>query len=220
MIGTLFELLATYVIGFCFMECGPIASGFSYNGEDENGQAKHDKVKSVNIKGLLTSNQVKDFLASWNISVHEWLKYYVYLRLLNNKKRGGTNAFAALMSFSVSAIWHGFYPGFYFFFFGCFIVDLWNKLALKVFSNELVRSILPEKLRNACLTVFYYIPCSYFAIAFKLLNFCDFHPVYMSMSYCVHLFFLLTIPILLALQPRRRNEQSNENKKKEKVKHG
>jgi lysophospholipid acyltransferase len=34
MIGTLFQIMSTYVIGFCFMECGPIASGFSYNGVD------------------------------------------------------------------------------------------------------------------------------------------------------------------------------------------
>ena len=81
--------------------------------------------------GLMTSNRVKDFLASWNISTHLWLKYYVYLRLLNNKNHGSTNAFATFMTFLVSAIWHGFYPGFYSFFFGAFIVDLWNKLASK-----------------------------------------------------------------------------------------
>lgn len=141
-------------------------------------------------------------MGSWNISVHEWLKYYVYLRLLNNKKRGGTNAFAALMSFSVSAIWHGFYPGFYFFFFGTFIVDLWNKLAHKCVGNTF--SFVPTPLQNCFLTVFYYIPCSYFMISFKLLNFEDFHPVYMSMNYSVHLFFLLTIPVLMALQPRKK----------------
>jgi D-alanyl-lipoteichoic acid acyltransferase DltB (MBOAT superfamily) len=46
-------------------------------------------VKSVNIFGLATSFRVKDFLASWNISVHEWLKYYVYLRMLENIKHDG-----------------------------------------------------------------------------------------------------------------------------------
>lgn len=42
MIGTLFQIMSTYVTGFCFMECGTIASGLSYNGEH-----KHDRVKSV-----------------------------------------------------------------------------------------------------------------------------------------------------------------------------
>lgn len=123
MVGTLLLTMSTYVIGFCFMECGPIASGLSFNGVDSKGNAQHDRIKSVLIYGLMTSYRVKDFLASWNISVHEWLKYYVYLRLLDNKKRGKTNAFAALVSFMVSAIWHGFYPGFFSFFFFAFLLD-------------------------------------------------------------------------------------------------
>ena len=35
MFGTLGRNCCTYIVGFCFMECGPIASGFSYNGADE-----------------------------------------------------------------------------------------------------------------------------------------------------------------------------------------
>jgi hypothetical protein len=61
------------------MEAGPIACGLSYNGE-EDGAHKHDRIRSVNVWKLETSLKVKDFLANWNISVHEWLKYYVFLR--------------------------------------------------------------------------------------------------------------------------------------------
>lgn len=150
--------------------------------------------------GLATSTRVKDFLASWNISVHNWLKYYVYLRLLDEKKKGGTNAFAALMSFLVSAIWHGFYPGFYSFFLGAFVLDLWNKLAANCVGGTF--DFLPASIRNVMLTTFYYIGCSYFAIGFMLLNWCDFHPVYMSMGYFFHVFLLTTLPILIMLQPR------------------
>lgn len=44
MIGVLFQMMSTYVIGFCFMECGSLASGFSFNGYDKEGNEKHDKV--------------------------------------------------------------------------------------------------------------------------------------------------------------------------------
>lgn len=162
----------------------------------------HDKIKSVNLVGLITGNKVKDFMSSWNISVHEWLKYYVYLRLLNDKRRGGTNAFAVFMSFTVSAIWHGFYPGYYFFFFGTFIVDMWNKLATPIFAPKF--TWLPTVVQNFCCTVFYYLPCSYFSVAFVLMSAEKFHPVYMSMGYCLHFFFLGTIPILISMQPKRK----------------
>lgn len=171
----------------------------------------HDKIKSVNIKGLIVSSSVKGFMSSWNISVHEWLKHYVYIRLLSDKKRGGTNAFAALMSFTVSAIWHGFYPGYYSFFFGAFIVDLWNKLATPIFAPKF--KWVPPAVQNVCCSIFYYIPCSYFAIAFVLLSFENFHPVYMSMSYYQHVFFLGTIPILIALQPKRKRPPTDEQRK-------
>jgi D-alanyl-lipoteichoic acid acyltransferase DltB (MBOAT superfamily) len=121
LVGVLVMTMSTYCIGFCFMECGMIASGISYNGNDD-----HDRIKSVSIRGLLVSTQVKGFLASWNISVHEWLKYYVYVRMLG---KGKSQAFAAFTAFMVSAIWHGFYPGFYSFFIGAFLLDYQNKLA-------------------------------------------------------------------------------------------
>jgi D-alanyl-lipoteichoic acid acyltransferase DltB (MBOAT superfamily) len=44
MIAVIFNIMSIYVIGFCFMETGIIASGLSYNGTDEHGNAKHDKI--------------------------------------------------------------------------------------------------------------------------------------------------------------------------------
>jgi hypothetical protein len=149
------------------------------------------------IWGLFSSNKVKDFLGSWNISVHNWLKYYVYLRLVNPKERGGTNVFAAFMSFAVSAIWHGFYEGYYFFFFGMFIVDLWNKLATPVIGP--LFSWMPDRLQDFGCLCFYYIPASYYGIAFQLNSFRKFHPVYLQYYYCVDVFFLTTIPVLMLL---------------------
>ena len=119
------------------MECGPIAAGLSFNGYSEvevNGEktkvARHDRVQSAIIWNLETSYTIKDFLASWNISAHDWLKYYIYLRMLPNdkNKRGGVNLGAAMTTFVVSAIWHGFYPGFMMFFVGAGLLDYVAKI--------------------------------------------------------------------------------------------
>lgn len=71
--------MSTYIVGFCLMDTAMIASGIAYNGSKE-GIECHDRIRSVEVYKLETSTRVKDFLANWNISVHEWLKYYVYLR--------------------------------------------------------------------------------------------------------------------------------------------
>lgn len=36
------------------------------------------------------SSNVKDFLASWNMSATLWLKYYVYMRMLPNDRTKST----------------------------------------------------------------------------------------------------------------------------------
>jgi lysophospholipid acyltransferase len=73
--------------------------------------------------GLFWTMKIKYFLSCWNISVHEWLKNYVFMRMLPTGSRGKGIAKASFLTMMVSAIWHGFYPGFFFFFLGAFIMD-------------------------------------------------------------------------------------------------
>merc|ERR1712137_1032638 len=49
----------------------------------------------------------------WNICSGDWLKYYIYLRI-PPKYIKMVNP--VVFTFMVSAFWHGFYPGYYFFF--------------------------------------------------------------------------------------------------------
>lgn len=129
-LGTMIGRMCMYVIGFCLMDCGPIASGFAFNGYDENKQPRFDRIRNVNIEGLIfpAGGKVKYFVTCWNISVHEWLKTYVFMRLLPTQAKDKKTPpiviiKASAVTFFVSAIWHGFYPGFFVFFFGTFLMD-------------------------------------------------------------------------------------------------
>lgn len=62
----------------------------------------------------------KDKIDKWNISVQTWLRRYVYLRVYTEKemKENPKKANKAQMiTFGVSAFWHGFYPSYYIAFF-------------------------------------------------------------------------------------------------------
>jgi len=62
------------------MDVGPIASGLSFNGYDkETKEPLFNRVESINLHGLEASGDVKALISSWNISVHKWLKYYIFL---------------------------------------------------------------------------------------------------------------------------------------------
>jgi lysophospholipid acyltransferase len=77
------------------------------------------------------SYDVKDFLNAWNISVHKWLKYYVYLRMIKPGKQ--LQIVPILMTFVVSAIWHGFYPGYFLFFISSGLMDYIFKLGQPIY---------------------------------------------------------------------------------------
>jgi lysophospholipid acyltransferase len=116
---------------------------------------------------------VKDFLANWNISAHNWLKYYVYLRQLDNSKRTSVNFRSTFLTFLMSAIWHGFYPGYYIFFTGAGLMDYHSKLAERALS-PFVKGV-PELGLKVFGYLWSYIGCAYFSIGFTLLSVEKFH---------------------------------------------
>jgi D-alanyl-lipoteichoic acid acyltransferase DltB (MBOAT superfamily) len=69
----------------------------------------------------ITAFDVSTTTGAWNIQVHYWMKYYCMIRLLDKKKRG-FQAWPSLVTFIVSAIWHGLGLGFYYFFIAAFFV--------------------------------------------------------------------------------------------------
>ena len=53
----------------------------------------------------------------WNMSIHIWLKYNVFTRVLSSKKFKNNKVMASFITFIFSAVWHGFYPSYFISFF-------------------------------------------------------------------------------------------------------
>lgn len=51
------------------------------------------------------ATNLRDAISNWNMGTNRWLRLVVYERV---PKKYGT-----LLTFSLSALWHGFYPGYY-----------------------------------------------------------------------------------------------------------
>ncbi|XBW34849.1 hypothetical protein QEN19_000416 [Hanseniaspora menglaensis] len=67
-------------------------------------------IKNVNVRGFEFAQNTKGALDNWNESTNIWLKNYIYLRFAKINKN---SALASLVTFTVSAIWHGTHPGYY-----------------------------------------------------------------------------------------------------------
>ncbi|KAF3483704.1 lysophospholipid acyltransferase [Arthroderma uncinatum] len=120
--GFLRRVWVLYVFGFAarlkyygvwaLAEGACILSGMGYNGVDRNtGQVYWNKLENVNSWGLETAQNPHAFLANWNKNTNHWLRNYVYLRVTPKGKKPGFRA--SLATFATSAVWHGFYPGYY-----------------------------------------------------------------------------------------------------------
>lgn len=90
----------TYFSGFCMMEANLIAVGFGYtrtqieHGFDDGPSPvkiveNFNSVRVIKITPQINGTSFADYGTNWNIQIHNWLKYYVMLRLMDRSKPKG-----------------------------------------------------------------------------------------------------------------------------------
>merc|ERR1712071_501525 len=96
-----------------------------FNGFDDKGESKGwTNCSNMDIITFETAPNIKTFSAAWNKRTAHWLAHYVYMRT------GGSLAAV----YSMSAFWHGFYPGYYMFFLSVPLPSFCDRLAKKKIS--------------------------------------------------------------------------------------
>lgn len=108
-----------------------------FEGYDENGEEKGwENSNNMDIVKYETATNAKDFSAAWNKKTANWLGRYVYFRT------GGS----LVSTYSMSAFWHGFYPGYYLFFLSMPFATMCERLGKKKltprFDNGLMWAFL------------------------------------------------------------------------------
>ncbi|KAM1024838.1 hypothetical protein ACFX13_038762 [Malus domestica] len=94
-------LQAAFCMAFGWTESSPPKPGW-------------DRAKNVDIIGVEFAKSSVQLPLVWNIQVSTWLRHYVYERLVKPGKKAGF--FQLLATQTVSAVWHGLYPGYIIFF--------------------------------------------------------------------------------------------------------
>jgi lysophospholipid acyltransferase len=70
-----------YGIGFSYLEVLQISSGLGFTKTKDGVDFNHER--SIDLIGILKSTNVLDSIAAWNMSINKWLKYYVYIRVID-----------------------------------------------------------------------------------------------------------------------------------------
>ncbi|KAL3818114.1 hypothetical protein ACJIZ3_004019 [Penstemon smallii] len=105
-----------YYFIWSISEASMIISGLGFSGWSDSNPSKAlwDRAKNVDILGLELTTSAVRIPFVWNIQVSTWLRHYVYDRLVQKGKKPGF--FQLLATQTVSAVWHGLYPGYLIFF--------------------------------------------------------------------------------------------------------
>lgn len=105
-----------YYFIWSISEASIIISGLGFSGWTDSSLHKPcwDRAKNVDILGVEFAKSSVQLPLVWNIQVSTWLRHYVYDRLIQNGKKPGFLQLLATQT--VSAVWHGLYPGYLIFF--------------------------------------------------------------------------------------------------------
>ncbi|KAJ3101094.1 lysophospholipid acyltransferase [Phlyctochytrium planicorne] len=85
--------------------------GIGYAGK-KNGKDAWDRASNVNIFGFELGDNPKSMLECWNQKTGNWLRSCIYLRLTKPGKK--PHPMVTVITYLVSAFWHGFHAGYYF----------------------------------------------------------------------------------------------------------
>ncbi|KAJ6782904.1 hypothetical protein PWT90_04893 [Aphanocladium album] len=89
-----------------------ILAGLGYNGIDPvTGKVSWNRLQNIDPIAVETAQNPRAYLGGWNMNTNHWLRNYVYLRVTPRGKKPGFRA--SMITFATSALWHGFYPGYY-----------------------------------------------------------------------------------------------------------
>lgn len=127
-----------YYSPWCFSDAAMIACGLSYNGT-ETGKHRWDYIVNIYILDLeIYSSSCIQMMALWNHTVHQWLKRGVQDRVIAPGKKAGLRE--TMITFTVSAIWHGLYPFYYIMFFFCALIV---ELSKEIFRSRALFAFMP-----------------------------------------------------------------------------
>jgi hypothetical protein len=129
-----------------------------FEGFDAEGNALGwENSNNVDALTFETADNLKTLTAAWNKKTANWLGKYVYMRT------GGS----LVATYGLSAFWHGFYPGYYFFFLSVPLLTFCERTARKKITPLFDGSILYNLVCRVVTTVF----VNYTVIPFQLLAF-------------------------------------------------
>jgi len=128
---TMFNDRLKFYFAWKVAEGASILGGFGFEGYSEDGKVIGWKgVENIDVIGYETAPNMQSIAKNWNKRTQGWLERYTYHR----------SGKSLIMTYFISALWHGLYPGFFIMFMSMALMTNVERL----FKSRLNPIIIPE----------------------------------------------------------------------------
>ncbi|XP_061499836.1 lysophospholipid acyltransferase 6 isoform X1 [Anopheles gambiae] len=171
-------------------------SGLGFNGYDERDGVtpRWDMLSNIQVLEFEFGTNFRNCINAWNAGTNRWLRMVVFERV---PKRYGT-----VLTFSLSALWHGFYPGYYMTFATGALIVMAARIARKLFRPAFQGTAGSRTLYDVLTCLVTRVFMGYATFPFVLLEFKASLRMYLNVFMCLHLVALITVFILSQYVPR------------------
>ncbi|PVD32266.1 hypothetical protein C0Q70_07699 [Pomacea canaliculata] len=183
-----------YYFAWILGEAINVAAGFGFNGYDENGKAKWDLVDNVNVWVVEFGDSLKVNIDGWNQKTLVWLRRVVYDR---------APKYQTFAVFAISAIWHGFYPGYYLTFGSAALFTVAARLVRRRVRPFFQTSDNMKKLYDVGTFVFTRLVNAYITFNFLTLEFIPSLSIYLSLYCWLHLLGIAVVVYFTFISPSK-----------------
>jgi len=215
-----------YYTAWLLAEGGNVSIGLGFSGIRTRKSFSGGEYKvalwenASNVKALRVelSQNYREVTTSWNLGTENWLKRHIYARVKQSKKWQAYDVYA---TYFVSAVWHGFYPGYYLSFgFGA-LVTILARYVRRVCRPYFVQEGTPNGMTPKSTKIFYdilgtfcvNISMTYLFASFKTLSWESSMKMYKNLNFYGHI-AVIALFILFYFLSRVPREQPPEITKK------
>ncbi|KAI0208979.1 Membrane-bound O-acyltransferase domain-containing protein 2 [Lamellibrachia satsuma] len=177
-----------YYFGWKLGEAVNNAAGFGFNGY-ENGKARWDLITNVNIMKIETATSLKVLIDNWNIQTGIWLRRICYDR---------APVYPTLLTYLLSALWHGYYPGYYFTFISAAFFTMAGRCIRRTIRPFFLTAPWKKALYECVTWVGTQLSLTYLIVPFCLL---EFWPTVYYYHYSMHWFLHVAVALVLVILP-------------------
>lgn len=154
-------------------------SGLGFKGFNSEGKPMWDLISNMNLLRFELSLNMRDAIHCWNKSTQSWLRRTAYERV--------PKKYSTLATYILSAVWHGFYPGYYMTFLGGALFTLAARNGRRIIRPLFQRGKILQAIYDIITFTLTRLTIAYLTFPFVILDFRHNYEIYKSLYFSLHI---------------------------------